>query len=113
MLRIWDPDGPTPGSEKVVLCQEMQGRRTSSYCHSSKCSTSRVGRMPLREKPTIVPSPSSRALALRCYLGGEASQKADSSNSMHKGTNFVCRKARQTSNLKVFCRTLEVVLKGS
>lgn len=67
--------------------------------------------MPLREKLTIVPTPSSRALALRCYLGGEANHKADSSNSMHKGT-IVCRKARWTSNLKVFCRTLEVNTKG-
>lgn len=91
--------------EKVVLLQEMQVSRTSNYLYSTKCSASRVGRVSLREKLAIVPTPSSRVLALRCYLGGEARHKTDSSNSMQR--------ARRTSNLKVPCRTLAVVVRDT
>lgn len=109
MLRIWDPEDPSPSSrESSSLSREpSQGdcKLLPLYQALSFWSEEEV----TQKEAHLILTSGSRAPTLRCYLG-EDSHKTDSSNSMHKETDLVCKRARRTSNLKVICRTVEVVV---
>lgn len=100
----------------TVTHRQEQAERTPGICPPHKALAPRV-KEPLREKPVMVSTPISRALAQRLHLGQKQDMKQlraaaaamEDKDSLPKGVDFICNRAWRSLNLRVLSESGRLV----